>query len=1122
MVSKKNKRMKEMKYRIGLDLGIASIGWSVIEHDENDRPSRIRDLGVRKFKPAEHPKTGASPCVDRRNARSMRRNIRRKKYRLEKLTKFLKQYLLNETEIDFSPCDIYMLRAKAIHEKITDQELARVLYSIMKHRGFQSNRKSELKDKETSKMLEKVRLNQEELKSYSSVGEMYVNSPKYVETRTKLVDGKEKSYLVYHVRNKGMANFDKSFYRADILNEIDLILTSQQKLGNEKNTDAFINKYKQIFTYQKSYDEGPDLPSPYHVEFNPGNCTYFPDIKRAPKASFQFEYFSALCSINNLKLIVSGEERFLQQQEKEKLQQALLKNGKILFSQIISLLHLPKDTEFKNAQIRKKDPKCFIFMPATSEISKILGISGDAIKLNAETINAIGYTLTMYKSDINRQKAFRENEFTKVLSTEKIDALLALDYSKFGNLSIKALNMLIPYLEQGDGYTAAQEKANLHEPGYEKTKKLIYGNLPELKEPTSPVVRRAISQTIKVVNAIIDAYGSPCAIYIELGREFGRSVKDRKRLETMMTQNTVNNERWRQQLKEMGIAYPNGDDILKLRLYEEQNGTCMYSGKSFETVLGSLKNVFFDNNTQIDHIIPYSKSYDNSLSNKVLVLTSENQLKGNRIPYEYMQNNPEKWAAYQARVLSCYTEKNQKRKRENLLRKELTDAQIQELNNRALKDTQYMATFMKDLFQNHLLFADSSLRKKPVRTVNGAMTSLLRRVWGIPKQRFASDWHHAEDAAIIACTDAHMIEGVTRFLQFNRYASYVDPETGEKKDVHAIIQEMQIASMPYPTFREELKIRLDKGVLHRLQELMVLGYTDEELKAVRPVLTSRMVNHKLKGAIHEATIYSDKLHMKKNGKKIVTVKTPLNKLKLNKNLEIEGYPEQLKRDDRLLYQALRERLITAPDKAHAFDEPFYKPTKTGLNQNIVKSVKIEKTISGEMELNGGLTCNESMIRIDIFKRDNKYYFIPVYVSDYYHKNLPKHICSCGTWPELDDSYQFQFSLFQNDIIHLKMTKPFEMYPMDKASKKQNKQEEINEKKGEEQDEKKRTDAVLCDDEYFYYIGADRSVASIEIQTLNGELTKRSLGIQKAVVFEKCQIDMLGNLSKVKNETRREF
>lgn len=80
-----------MNYRIGLDIGISSIGWSVIENDENEHPARIVDLGVRLFSPAEINNKGENKplALDRRIARGTRRRIRRMKYRIQSMSNFL-------------------------------------------------------------------------------------------------------------------------------------------------------------------------------------------------------------------------------------------------------------------------------------------------------------------------------------------------------------------------------------------------------------------------------------------------------------------------------------------------------------------------------------------------------------------------------------------------------------------------------------------------------------------------------------------------------------------------------------------------------------------------------------------------------------------------------------------------------------------------------------------------------------------------------------------------------------------------------------------------------------------------------------------------------------------------
>lgn len=1087
-----------MNYRLGLDIGIASIGWCVMEHDLQGNPCHIVDLGIFKFKPAEKPKTGESPSVDRRNARGIRRSIRRKRQRLDKVKNLLEDKLLQGRHIDFTPCDLYDLRCRALDKELSDNELARVLYSMAKHRGFQSNRKSELEDKSNSKLVTQLKENSQEASEYRTIGEMYIKDNKFVELRTKIVDGEEVEYKVYHIRNKGEESERgvKTFLRNDILSEISLILQRQAKF-NKKIDNDFIEDYKRIFSYQKSYDEGPDFPSPYRVEFNVGSCSFFKDQKRMQKASFSFEYFSALCDINHLRLLENGKERQLNDEERKLIIEYILKNKELKYGKLRKILSLSDDVIFRGKSNCNKDTNIFVKMPATYQIAHVLEI--EDWKTNKDILNQAGYILSMFKSDERRRKEFKKNKFFENLSTEKIENLIKLDFSKFGHISQKALDLIIPGLEEGLDYQKAYVKAGLSLPQFEKNRKLIYANIPEIQDITSPVVKRAVSQTIKQVNAIIDKYGSPSAIFIELAREVSKDFAERHKLEKQMEENAQNNENIKKQLQEMGIPNPKGEDVLKFRLYEQQHGQCLYSGVSFDKKFGSMKAIFFDNTTQIDHIIPFSRCYDNSFSNKVLVVADENQRKGDRTPYEYFGQDQEKWNAFVARASAFY---GTSRKFSNCVIENLSEEKEKELNNRAMNDTKYIARFMHNLFLNHLQFASSPLEKRPVRAVNGAMTGFMRNVWGIEKIRFADDLHHAKDAAVIACIDQKIIQRVTRYLQLHKYNKRViDLETGEILRLEDRVKDDQKLKLPYPEFREELLLRLSADVEDRKNELLKLGYDIEELDCVKKVNVCRMVNHKVKGAIHEDTVRSK--GEIKNSKLIVYSKTPITQLKLDSNGQINDYPKALRESDPKLYEVLRDRLIEFNgDGKKAFEKPIYKPSKTGLNQNQIKKVKLEKIVSDPIEINGGVTENASMIRIDVFEKKGKFYFIPVYVADYYKKKLPNRICKAsGEWPELDDSYNFKFSLFQNDVVRIKFKDNLEMYPCDNNA------------------EKKK---VVRQDEFFYYTGANRAVAAIVLETINGDFHTNNIGIQKALFFEKYEIDRLGNLRKVKFQPRREF
>ena len=157
-----------MKYGIGLDCGIASVGYAVMQLDENDDPCRIIRLGSRVFNKAENPEDGASLAAPRREARGMRRRIRRHQHRLERIRYLLvSSGVLSKTELDNlfcgQLCDIYMLRAKALDEPLTAAEFSRVLIHLAQRRGFRSNRKTDAQDKEAGKILSAVSENTEEM-----------------------------------------------------------------------------------------------------------------------------------------------------------------------------------------------------------------------------------------------------------------------------------------------------------------------------------------------------------------------------------------------------------------------------------------------------------------------------------------------------------------------------------------------------------------------------------------------------------------------------------------------------------------------------------------------------------------------------------------------------------------------------------------------------------------------------------------------------------------------------------------------------------------------------------------------------------------------------------------------
>jgi len=249
------------------------------------------------------------------------------------------------------------------------------------------------------------------------------------------------------------------------------------------------------------------------------------------------------------------------------------------------------------------------------------------------------------------------------------DALVeSISFDKFIYLSLKALDKILPHMREGKRYDEA-----VADVGYKKdvgTKKMYLRalNQDEQNELTNPVVKRAIAQTRKVVNALIREYGQFDTIHIELTREIKRSHKDRKKIE--------DGQKEYQKFKEEVVAdfietfgrEPRGNELLKYRLWKEQGGYCAYSGfMGKDGYIDPKKLIADEKYAEIDHILPYSRSFDDSLNNKVLCLAKENQEKKNKTPYEYFNDAGRDWHQYETFVANVLkiSMKIQKRSLEN-------------------------------------------------------------------------------------------------------------------------------------------------------------------------------------------------------------------------------------------------------------------------------------------------------------------------------------------------------------------------------------------------------------------------------------------------------------------------
>lgn len=1076
-----------MKYGIGLDCGINSVGYCIMELNSDDEPKRIVRLNSRIFTEAENPKDGSSLAAPRREARGLRRRIRRHKHRLERIRALLvRENILTQAELDnmFSGTlsDIYELRTAALDAPLNNIEFARVLINLAQRRGYKSNRKSEKSssDKETGKLLSAIEKNKESIEAggYRTVGEMLFKDERYAK----------------HKRNKGEAYLN-TVSRDMIEAEIHAVFASQRNFGMPFASEKIENEYIDIALSQRPFDLGPgegpeNCKSPYagkQIKNMIGPCTFFPEEKRAVKASYSFQLFSLLQGINNITLVSSDSNTFpLSQGQRKILKDYCFKTANVTYASIRKVLQIPQEYTFKNITytddgIEKSEKKTkFQHLKPYHEMKKVLG---SAIQtLTPEELDEIGEIFTFYKDETIIIKQLEETEIDKSL----YDLLLQLPtFEKAGHISTKACKMIIPFLEEGKTYDKACECAGLNFKAHTNMQKqmLLPAKSDELDDIVNPVVRRAVSQTIKVVNAIIREMGtSPTYINIELARELSKSKKERDEINKKYKLNQAENEKLKDEISENGKE-PNGQNIIKLKLWREQDGICPYTRTPIK-----YENLFDDGYAEIDHIIPYSLSFDDSFNNKILTTATQNRQKGNRIPLEYLPESEKNGF----RVWVNSNIRNH-RKRQNLLKEHFTEADKKEFKSRNLNDTRYLNKLLLNYINDNLLFTDFyNGKKKHVTSVNGAVTAYIRKRWGINKNREDGDLHHAVDAAVIACVTQGIINRITAYSARNEAPYDLNTETGEIKERFPL---------PYPNFKKELDARTTIEDEKRLKSKLMSfsNYSYDDVEKAKPCFVSRMPHRKVTGAAHEETIRSGKVEG------FTVSKTELTKLKLT-NGEIEGYYER--KSDTLLYNALLQRLNEfGGDAKAAFADEFHKPKADGTPGPVVKKVKTIKRSSSNVKArnkNGlGVADNGSMIRIDVFYVENEgYYFVPIYVADTV-KEMPNEACPFGKDKKkimTDDD--FLFSLYPNDLIKI-------------TAKKDMKFSLANKKSGLPKN--KYANEVLV-----YYSAADISNASISVIMHDNAYKFRGCGIKSLVKLEKYTVDPLGNVSKVNREKRMYF
>ncbi|MEG0255927.1 type II CRISPR RNA-guided endonuclease Cas9 [Vagococcus sp.] len=780
-------------YSIGLDIGIASCGWSVI----NDENGKIVDLGVSLFSAKNSVNN-----LERRTSRGSRRLLGRRVTRLNDAKKILATIDCIE-DIALKNISPYELRVKGLTEQLTKSEIYRVVMHIIKKRGISYlDEDSEEGAKESQDYKNQVLHNAELLKKFT---------PGEIQLQRLNENGRVRTGI-NSLGNYQLNVFTVSAY-ADELNQI---LAQQQDFYPEITTE-FISLFtgreigeKAGLVYRKRpYYHGPGNAAnqsqygrwvDYKKNGKPAENIFDKligtDIQgelRASASSLSAQIFNVLNDLNNLKL--PREEGHVTEDEKQTILTYLMEEEITRFgaNDVAKLLGFQRK-EISGWRVDKNDRPEIHSLKVYRDWRGIFKKNG--VEMNdvpREVVDGIAKVITL-----NTELDGIVNTLALELPTldESLKNIICGNFkelrkkasnSSWHSFSLKTLSQMIPFMmaqpmEQNTVLEELKLKVDLRNT-YADCSQLPINDV--LKEIYNPTVNKSVGRAFHVMNALIKRYGKDQISYVTI--EMPRDKNEDEQKKTIKNIQKANEDRKKQSekffLEQSGWSDARFESEMrkkgfaaKLGYYYEQNGHCAYSGEVIDAELLTT------NATEIDHVIPLSISLDDSMNNKVLVKSEANQEKGQRTPYQAYQDGAklgQTWSEYEAWVKLTYKKKH---KRGILLEtRDIFDPEVREkFIARNLNDTRYASRVVLNTIQSFFNKSDTK-----VQVVTGSFTHTLRKKWGesLEKTR-ETHHHHAVDATLCA---------VAPFVRIDRFSYHYDPdgskymidsETGEKIPYH--------------------------------------------------------------------------------------------------------------------------------------------------------------------------------------------------------------------------------------------------------------------------------------------------------------------------------------------------
>jgi CRISPR-associated endonuclease Csn1 len=811
--------------RFAFDLGTNSLGWAVYRLMPQGRPCELIDCGVRLFSDGRNPKDGQSLAAMRRIPRAARRRRDRFVQRRDWLMVLLIRHGLMPSDEAARKAmeqhDPYDIRGKALDEPLTPHQIGRALFHLNQRRGYQSNRVADAKTDDKDKG--KIATGAEQLKAklaeggFKTLGQYYASMPAGPErqTRTRLNGrGTTAAYEIYPLRE--MLKF-----------EFDAIWAAQARYHPDVLTDAARDAIREAIFHQRP------LKPPIV-----GRCTFNTHEFRLPAADPTAQAFRIYQELANIEIEEGYERpRKLTLIERDHLAAPLLAGDELTFGKVRKLLDLggAAKINFEESgrdRLKGDESARRLGNPKTGRLKRLWPAL--STERRAEIIGRL-----LDETDTGVLKAWLIEDIGA--TPEEADSAAEFRPPE-GHIRLgpTAATKVVAELKRGDPetglvipYNVACERAGFHHSDLRTGE--VFDRLPDyrtvlerhtiggtgnpedpdakrLGRVPNPTVHIGLNQLRRVINALIEVHGPPEQIVLELARDLKRSKDDKDKAQRENRKNEDANRRRAADLEAAGLAVTPAN-LRLLRLWEDLGPLprlCPYSGKPI-----SFSQVFTDE-VEIEHILPFSRTLDDSMANKTLAYRETNRGKRNRSPEEAYSGAD--YEAIQQRTKDLPKNKAWRFKPGAM---EKFEAENRDFLARQLNETRHLSKLAKQYVVG--VVGDQNA----IWVVTGQLTALLRARWGLNFSNVKdrdNHRHHAIDAATIGVIDRGLLNEMARRAGVREDEDRLDEIT---KDVP-----------PPPGFAAAGR-DFRQNVRERVQALIV----------------SHKTEHGTGGALHEDTAY---------------------------------------------------------------------------------------------------------------------------------------------------------------------------------------------------------------------------------------------------------------------------